>query len=64
MTRKRSTILIMMGVIIGLLEGVLIFLQCSIPYLVLIGFFVIGFLCFVVGFVYKVKYVRDDVQNK
>ena len=64
MTRKRSTILLMIGATIGLLEGVLIFLECSIPYLVWIGFFVIGFVCFVVGFVYNIKFTRDDVRNR
>ena len=64
MTRKRSSILLIMSATIGVLEGVLIALHCPIPYLVLIGFFFIGFVCFVVGFVYHIKYMRDDVRNK
>ncbi len=62
--RRRATIVLMVGGTIGLLEGVLIFLNCPIPHAVLIGFFVIGFLCAVVGLVHNIRYVRDDVRNK
>jgi uncharacterized membrane protein len=64
MSRRKATILVIIGGTVGLVEGALIFLNCPIPCFVWIGFFIIGFICFVVGFVYKVKYMRDDVRNK
>lgn len=64
MSRRKALILVVIGGIVGLVEGALIFLNCQIPYFALIGFFIIGFICFVVGFVYHVKYMRDDMRKK
>ena len=63
MSRRNATILVIIGGIVGLVEGALIFLNCPIPRFVWIGFFIIGFICFVVGFVYHIKYMRDDLRN-
>jgi 1,4-dihydroxy-2-naphthoate octaprenyltransferase len=64
MTRKRATNLLITSATIGVLVGFLVFLGCPLPSLVFWGFFIIGFICFVVGFVYHIKYIRDDVRNK
>jgi len=64
MSRRKATILVIIGGTVGLVEGALVFLNCPISSLVLMGFFIIGFICFAVGFVYHIKYMRDDVRNK
>jgi hypothetical protein len=64
MSRRKATILVIIGGTVGLVEGALIFLNCPIPYPVLLGTFIIGFLCGAVGFVYAIKYMRDDLRNK
>ncbi len=64
MSRRKATILVIIGGTVGLVDGALIFLNCPIPSFVWIGVFIIGFVCGVVGFVYGIKYMRDDLRNK
>ena len=64
MTRKTASVLTLIGGGVGLIEGILILLDCPIPHFVFIGAFVAAFICFVIGFVYSLGYMRDDVRNK